>query len=483
MKKILLSLVALFMGVGMAVAQSEIIYSLEPVAGKNSNYAGNCDVDINGITWNVEGNTQYKYNNEMQLYRFGGKSTDSAPLKDQDRALTSKTPMVGEVSKIVLSVYRINIKLNSAKLLIADNADFANAQEVAIEGIAKESDTEVNVSAPAGSYYKFVFNVTNATKDNQYLELKQIDFYGAKPADAVDAPVFSIDGGAYFGAQTVELSAAEGCEIYYTLDETDPTTESTKYTAPITIEKTTTVKAIAVKDGVSSLVATEVYNIIVKTMTLSELHAAATSKDTEVAVNTEGWLCSGVKGTNNAYFTDGEGLGILLYSNNHGFKVGDKLSGVVVTTLTLYGGAAELKNLNATDENLTITPGQEVPVLEMNVSELSSASQGALVVLKGLTYSNAKFYQGEDAIAPYKTFMTLPAFKEDVVYDITGVVTYYNTIQISPRTADDIVESNTTGIADVDAAKSVANGKFVENGRVVIVKVGKKYNVAGQNLK
>ena len=477
MKKILLSLVALFMGIGMAVAQSEVIYSLEPVEGKNNSYTGNCDVEINGITWNVEGNAKYKYDG-MQLYRFGGKS-----LTNQDRALTSKTPMVGEVSKIVLSVHRINIKLNSAKLLIADNAEFANAQEVAIEGIAKESDTEVNVSAPVGSYYKFVFNFTNATSDNQYLELKQIDFYGAKPADAVDAPVFSIDGGAYVGAQTVELSATEGCEIYYTLDETDPTTESTKYTAPITIEKTTTVKAIAVKDGVSSLVATEVYNIIVKTMTLSELHAAATSKDTEVAVNIDGWLCSGVKGTSNAYFTDGEGLGILLYSNNHGFKVGDKLSGVVVTTLTLYNGAAELKNLKATDENLTITPDQEVPVLEMNVSELSPASQGALVVLKGLTYSNGKFYQGEDAITPYQTFMTLPAFKEDVVYDITGVVSYYNTIQICPRTADDIVESNATGIADVDAAKSVANGKFVENGRVVIVKDGKKYNVAGQNLK
>lgn len=48
---------------------------------------------------------------------------------------------------------------------------------------------------------------------------------------------------------------------------------------------------------------------------------------------------------------------------------------------------------------------------------------------------------------------------------------------------NEIVSVITTGIADVDAAKSVANGKFVENGRVVIVKDGKKYNVAGQNLK
>lgn len=471
MKKILLSLVALFMGIGMAVAQSEVIYSLEPAAGSNNSYAGNCDIDINGLTWNLQGNST------MIPWRIGGKS-----ITNVDRTLYSKTPMIGDVEKVVLSVGTMNsITVNSTKLLIADNPEFESASEVSVT-LAANTDVEIPVSASIGAYYKFVFNVTVAGSSNKFIQIKKVDFYGAKPADAVDAPVFSLDGGAYVGTQTVELSAAEGCDIYYTLDETDPTTESTKYTDPITIEETTTVKAIAVKGGVSSLVATEVYSIV-EPMTLSELHAAATSKDTEVAVNTDGWLCSGVKGTNNAYFTDGEGLGILLYSNNHGFKVGDKLSGVVVTTLTLYNGAAELKNLNATDENLTITPGQEVPVLEMNVSELSSASQGALVLLKGLTYSNDKFYQGEDAIAPYKTFMTLPAFKEDVVYDITGVVTYYNTIQISPRTAEDIVESNTTGIADVDAAKSVANGKFVENGRVVIVKDGKKYNVAGQNLK
>ena len=46
MKKLLLSFVALFMGLGMSVAQSEVIYSLEPAAGSNNRYAGNCDIDI-----------------------------------------------------------------------------------------------------------------------------------------------------------------------------------------------------------------------------------------------------------------------------------------------------------------------------------------------------------------------------------------------------------------------------------------------------
>ena len=47
--------------------------------------------------------------------------------------------------------------------------------------------------------------------------------------------------------QTIELSAAEGCSIYYTLDGTEPTTESTLYTEPIVIKNSCTISAIAVK--------------------------------------------------------------------------------------------------------------------------------------------------------------------------------------------------------------------------------------------
>lgn len=45
---------------------------------------------------------------------------------------------------------------------------------------------------------------------------------------------------------------------------------------------------------------------------------------------------------------------------------------------------------------------------------------------------------------------------------------------------NELVSVATTGINDINASQLSANGKFVENGRVVIVKAGKKYNTAGQ---
>ena len=58
----------------------------------------------------------------------------------------------------------------------------------------------------------------------------------------------------------VSMSGPTGSEIHYTLDGTVPTAESTLYEGPITLSETTTVKAIAIKDGVSSAVTSRTYS-------------------------------------------------------------------------------------------------------------------------------------------------------------------------------------------------------------------------------
>ena len=68
--------------------------------------------------------------------------------------------------------------------------------------------------------------------------------------DTVAKPEFTPGGEEFVQAVTVEISCStDGAEIYYTLDGSEPTAVSQRYDAPIEITSTTTIKAVAVKDG------------------------------------------------------------------------------------------------------------------------------------------------------------------------------------------------------------------------------------------
>lgn len=83
------------------------------------------------------------------------------------------------------------------------------------------------------------------------------------PSASVKKPSFSVEGGSYLGAQEVEITCATaGANIFYTLDGNDPTSGSTPYNGAISITETKTLKAIAIKDEVSSPIATATYTII-----------------------------------------------------------------------------------------------------------------------------------------------------------------------------------------------------------------------------
>lgn len=86
--------------------------------------------------------------------------------------------------------------------------------------------------------------------------MKKIVVTYAEPGTAVEvvaAPVFSPVGGAYTTAQSVAITTmTEGATIYYTLDGSVPTEESTVYTTPISVEGALTIKAIAMKEGMNN---------------------------------------------------------------------------------------------------------------------------------------------------------------------------------------------------------------------------------------
>lgn len=79
---------------------------------------------------------------------------------------------------------------------------------------------------PDGSDEWSVYHVTpNASNNN------------AKSAVPAAAPTFSIPSGFYSGTQSLKLTPPQNCDVYYTLDGSDPTTSATKvkYSGAITI--------------------------------------------------------------------------------------------------------------------------------------------------------------------------------------------------------------------------------------------------------
>ena len=81
---------------------------------------------------------------------------------------------------------------------------------------------------------------------------------------AVAAPTFSLEAGVYHNPFSVEITVENDAEIFYTLDGTEPTTESAAYREAIVFNKfgtSATIKAIAVIDGECSNIATARYSL------------------------------------------------------------------------------------------------------------------------------------------------------------------------------------------------------------------------------
>lgn len=86
--------------------------------------------------------------------------------------------------------------------------------------------------------------------------------YGIGSTPVMAAPSISVATGTYAASQTVAITASPDATIYYTVDGSAPTVASTLYSGPLTIDESTTVRAIAVKqDYQASSVVTSVITI------------------------------------------------------------------------------------------------------------------------------------------------------------------------------------------------------------------------------
>lgn len=152
-----------------------------------------------------------------------------------------------------------------------------------------------------------------------------IDLDSESPTDT-EPPILNITpSGTFDDQQTVTMSTNETASIYYTTDGTNPTATSLKYTAPITIEDTTTIKAFAIdSSGNSSSIQTITYTKV-SSGPIQEgliLHYDFTGKagtSSNTITDTVNSVVATLVGVTHDGFTDGyvDNRGLLLQKQNY----------------------------------------------------------------------------------------------------------------------------------------------------------------------
>lgn len=173
-----------------------------------------------------------------------------------------------KVSKVTINFTQVGVSnTNDLRLEIASDTMFTEPTKIS-KTIAK-GEIAFEIEEPAEDLcYRIVIDQKKGSA-NGFNRFDRIRFYSP---DGVTAPTIMPEDPNFLTSVEVSLSADEGAEIFYTLDESAPSASSTKYTAPFELTATTLVKAIAISGSKQSLVAEKLF---FKTDTISVTEARA----------------------------------------------------------------------------------------------------------------------------------------------------------------------------------------------------------------
>ena len=269
-------------------------------------------------------------------------------------------------------------------------------------------------------------------------------------ANQVRMPVFTpVTGSLFKDKLTVTASCpTEGATVYYTTDGTVPTVGSKVFpTEGVTLTETTTLKAIAVKDGLdNSEVVTATYTKLEPYASLKALKESniATEEGKPCVVELKDAVVT-YADSRKAYIQD-ETAGLYVFGSNK-LKAGTKLNGVVAAQLALWNGLYELKVDGGEFDNVEVTNDIEIPVQEVAVAELNQnfaryESMRVKVVDATVTSSfndkNGEIEQNSEKIALRAADESITADVQATV-DVTGYPGLYNsTKQLNVILQEDI---------------------------------------------
>ena len=216
-------------------------------AGLSFTTAGTHKVTFKGVTASTENITIVFTATSTNNVRL-----DDIVLKGVQEAITAvATPVFSPTSGVVASGTEVSITslTDGATIYYTTDGTTPNSSSTAYNPVSKPIITVATTIKAIG--------IKNGLADS---DIATATYTVAAPCAT---PTFSPATGEVEKGTTVTISTATtDAKIYYTTNGSEPTTSSSLYTSPITVNSAMTIKAIASKDGfVNSAVATASYTV------------------------------------------------------------------------------------------------------------------------------------------------------------------------------------------------------------------------------
>ena len=281
------------------------------------------------------------------------------------QALVEATGSGKYVTGTITSITEVNIGYKNATYVISDiSAGIPQNEMIVYRGkYVGGADFTSADQIHVGDVVVVSGSIAVHAEKNQMAQGNQIETISAP---AVAAPVFDPNGGGFVVSTDVTITAAGAEHIYYTTNGDNPTKASNEYTGAITLDATTTIKAIAYIGEESSLV-------VEKTFTLTDPKTVAEAYDELVSADLENVAVEGIvydlsisSGNATYWISDDGNAGakVLEVFKGKGIEGADVAAGdiregdkvIVFGTLTIYtGGSEDVKEFKQGSRLLSLT--------------------------------------------------------------------------------------------------------------------------------
>lgn len=283
----------------------------------------------------------------------------------------------------------------------------------------------------------------------------------------------------FAGTTTVTLGCVtEGAKIYYTTDDSNPTEASTPYTEPFTLDKTATVKAVAINGTDQSFIMSKSFVALTSVANIEALNKL--TKDETFAFAGDAVVVANPN-KKHVYIKDATGSSLIYDATGKTeLVVGSHIAPNWTGKVAIYNGLFEAVPTS------TLTAVEGTPdVIKYDAAtatDIAEANVNKVVVLKGVTYTvpaegEKEFIitAGDATVNGFNQFgITIDAPVEGDLYDIVGAIGVYSkdgtttfqfqpiTITRAPKVVPVTVEAAT--VADLTELVNAEKTKITEGG-------------------